>query len=85
VYQFHAPKQVRTERPEVEPQRLATAIEHARLTDVMLPWLRHEASNSDLDDHNRFRAERTLHYLREQAGSLLLLPPSGRDERGDVR
>lgn len=76
VFQFDSPNDLRTEPPEVEPERLALAIERGRLTDVMLPWLRQEASNRDLDDHNRFRAERTLHYLREQAGSLLRLPRS---------
>jgi hypothetical protein len=74
VYQFPSPKHARSERPEVDPFSLALAIERARLTDVMLPWLRREASNSALDAHNRSRAERTLQFLREQAGSLIRLP-----------
>jgi hypothetical protein len=80
VYQFEPPEAARTKRPEVEPERLALAIERARLTDVMLPWLRREASNTALDAHNRLRAEQTLHHLREQAGSLLL-QPIPRDEK----
>jgi hypothetical protein len=72
VYEFPSPKHMRSERPEVDPFSLALAIERARLTDVMLPWLRREASNSALNAHNRSRAQQTLRHLREQAGSLLL-------------
>lgn len=72
VYQFDSAEVARVERLELEPARLALAIERGRLTDVMLPWLRREARNTKLDDRNRRRAEQTLHYLRDLAGSLLL-------------
>jgi hypothetical protein len=47
---------------------------------MMLPWLRQEANNPALDDHNRLRAERTLRHLRVKAGSLARVPQPSRDE-----
>jgi hypothetical protein len=67
LYQFHLPGQ---RRREITTWQLAQAITDTRVAASMTSWLRREASRSDLDDFNRWRAVETLAYLRRQASNL---------------
>jgi hypothetical protein len=67
LYRFHTGGK---QRAEIGSWRLARALHEANLTTPMATWLRREASRTDLDDYNRFRAAQTLAYLRLHAGDL---------------